>query len=265
MADCPVPLTRGVVPDGSVLILGGTAEGRALAAAAVGAGYPIVSSLAGRVARPALPVGPVRIGGFGGSAGLAAYLVDCRVRAVVDATHPFAATMSASAAQACRAVGVPLLRLARPGWSTRPDAGSWQWADSTVAAAGSAGRIGQRAFLTTGRQTLPDFAALADRPTLVRVVEPPEAPLPQRWHLVLDRGPYTLAGELELMTARQVDVLVTKDSGGAYTCAKLDAAAQLHIPVVVVRRPAPDAEVPAVTSVAGAVAWLGRAVGAPSA
>lgn len=242
--------------DRVALILGGTAEGRALAAAAVAVGRPVVSSLAGRVSRPALPVGPVRIGGFGGPAGLADYLTGARIGAVVDATHPFAATMSANAVLACTAVGIPLLRLARPGWAGRPDAGSWLWADSTTAAATVTRQTGRRPFLTTGRQTLQDFAALADRPTLVRVVEPPDLPLPGSWQVIQDRGPYAVAGELALMHAHGIDVVVTKDSGGAYTSAKLDAAGALDIPVVVVRRPAPDARVPAVDSVAAALDWL---------
>jgi precorrin-6A/cobalt-precorrin-6A reductase len=247
--------------DGSILILGGTAEGRALAVAATAARYPIVSSLAGRVSRPALPVGSVRIGGFGGPDGLAAYLTSARISAVVDATHPFAARMSANAVAACTAVGVPLLRLARPGWAGRADADWWRWVDSTAAAAVATRETGQRAFLTTGRQTLPEFAGLTDRSTLVRVVEPPDIPLPDRWQVMLDRGPYVLAGELTLMRAFEVDVLVTKDSGGSYTSAKLDAAAELHIPVVVVRRPSPPAGVATVDSVAGALEWL-HSVGA---
>lgn len=249
--------------EGCTLILGGTAEGRALAAAAVAAGHPVVSSLAGRVSRPALPVGAVRIGGFGGPDGLAEFLTGAGIGAVVDATHPFAAAMSANAAIACTAVGIPLLRLARPGWSGRPDAGSWLWVDSTVAAAATTRQTGQRPFLTTGRQTLPDFAALADRSTLVRVVEPPELALPERWRVILDRGPYAVAGERALMHADAIDVVVTKDSGGSYTSAKLDAAAELGIPVVVVRRPAPDARVPTVDTVAAALEWL-RSPGGPA-
>lgn len=253
--------TARLPTDRPTLILGGTAEGRALAAAATAAGYGVVSSLAGRVSRPALPVGPVRIGGFGGSDGLADYLTGAGVRAVIDATHPFAATMSDNAFSGCSAVGVPLLRLARPGWSGRADADSWVWVNSTAAAAEAARLAGQRAFLTTGRQTLADFAGLADRRTLVRVVEPPADALPDPWQVILDRGPYQLAGELALIRTHHVDVLVTKDSGGSYTSAKLDAAAQLQIPVVVVRRPPPAARVPAVESVAAALDWLASVVG----
>ena len=241
----------------STLILGGTAEARALAAAATVEQLPILSSLAGRVSRPALPEGPVRIGGFGGVAGLVEFLRAERIRAVVDATHPFAATMSASAVRAADVTGVPLLRLARPGWSERPDAPGWHWVDTTPLACVAAMDLGRRAFLTTGRQTLPDFEPMAERYALTRVVEPVTDGLPPAWELRIDRGPYAVDGELELMRDRRVDVLVTKDSGGSYTSAKLDAAARLEIPVVVVRRPvAPNSAGAAADTVAAALAWL---------
>ncbi len=242
----------------TALILGGTAEARALATAATSAGLSIVSSLAGRVRRPALPVGPVRIGGFGGPDGLFDYLVTERIEAVVDATHPFSATISASAATACADAGIPLLRLARPGWSDRPDAAGWTWVASTAAACAAVPDLGHRPFLTTGRQTLPWYEPLKDRFALVRVVEPLEAGVWPHWEVVLDRGPFQLAAEVELMTDRAVDVLVTKDSGGAYTAAKLDAAGRLGIAVVVIRRPEPPGGVPAVDSVDEAVSWLRR-------
>jgi precorrin-6A/cobalt-precorrin-6A reductase len=238
-----------------VLILGGTAEARDLAGSAVAAGLPVISSLAGRVSNPALPVGPVRIGGFGGPAGLAAFLAGHRIRAVVDATHPFAATISSSAVTACGSVGVPLLRLARSGWSGRPDALDWAWVDSVAAADRRAWTLGQRAFLTTGRQTVADYASIAERYALVRMVEAPAAALSPPWELILDRGPYTVQGELDLMRSRRIDVLVTKDSGGAYTSAKLDAAAALAVPVVVVRRPAVDG-VDSVRTATAALNWL---------
>ncbi|SDO24272.1 precorrin-6A/cobalt-precorrin-6A reductase [Nakamurella panacisegetis] len=247
----------GPADEPTVLVLGGTAEARALAAALQDNGVTVLSSLAGRVSDPALPVGAVRIGGFGGTAGLIEHLRTHRYAAVVDATHPFTATMSGHAAAAVQVTGTPLLRLARPGWGTRPDAGSWRWVDSTSEAAVAARQAGRRAFLTTGRQTLDDFRVLADRVTVVRVVEPPEGTLPQRWEIIRDRGPYRLAGEIELMTTRSLDVLVTKDSGGAYTSAKLDAAARLDIPVIVVRRPATRPGVNAVATVEDAVAWIG--------
>jgi precorrin-6A/cobalt-precorrin-6A reductase len=240
----------------TVLILGGTAEARALAAGLTAAGVTVTSSLAGRVADPALPAGDVRIGGFGGPGGLADYLAAQGISLVVDATHPFAAVMSASAETACTVTGTPLLRLARPGWSDHPDAGSWCWVDSYPEAADAALELGSRVFLTTGRTTLTHFTALAGRFVLVRLVEPADR-LPAGWQAVLSRGPYTVAEEMSLLKANGIDVLVTKDSGGAFTAAKLTAAAVAGVAVVVVRRPpAPAADVCAVSTVVQAHDWV---------
>ncbi|MCG8918865.1 cobalt-precorrin-6A reductase [Actinokineospora sp. PR83] len=238
----------------TVLILGGTAEARALAAVLhERPSTRVVSSLAGRVARPRLPVGEVRVGGFGGPDRLAEYLRAESVTAVVDATHPFAERISASAATAAGAAAVPLVLLRRPGWTPRPG-DAWHWVDDLTAAAALLPDLGDRVFLTTGRQGLPAFAA-APQWFLVRCVDPPDPPLPARCELLLDRGPYTLDGELALMRAHRVEVLVTKDSGGPLTVAKLDAARELGLPVVVVRRPGtPD--VPVLASVPGVVDWL---------
>ncbi|GLZ40217.1 cobalt-precorrin-6A reductase [Actinokineospora sp. NBRC 105648] len=235
-----------------VLVLGGTAEARALAAALHGrAGTTVVSSLAGRVRDPKLPVGEVRVGGFGGPVKLAEWLVAERVDAVVDATHPFAERISASAATASRERGVPLIMLRRPGWTPRP---GWHPVPDLAAANRAAADLGERIFLTTGRQGLAVFAD-TDRWFLVRCVDPPDPPLPKRMHLLLDRGPYTLEGELALLREHRVDVLVTKDSGGPLTVAKLDAAEALGVPVVVVARPAPP-DVPLVATVDEVLAWL---------
>ena len=236
-----------------ILILGGTAEARALAAALHADGLAITSSLAGRVANPRLPAGEVRVGGFGGPDGLARWLTEHEVAAIVDATHPFAERISESAAQSARTAAVPLLRLARPGWREGPG-DRWHWVADLPAAAAAVAGLGERVLLTTGRQGLAAFAAVESAWFLVRCVDAPKPPLPPRHELLLDRGPYTLEGELALIERHAIDLVVTKDSGGAHTRAKLDAARARGLPVIVVRRPARP-EVPFVETVAGAVRW----------
>lgn len=247
------------MPEPAVLILGGTGEARSLARGLAEVGVPAVSSLAGRVRDPALPVGAVRIGGFGGPAGLAEYLRAERIRAVVDATHPFATGISASAATACAATGTPLLRLARPGWADHPLAGSWQWVDGPAQAVRSA--AGRRVLLTTGRRTLSEFTALEAPFVLVRLVDPVTEPLPPHWRVLTSRGPYTVSGERALLHEHRIATLVTKDSGGAMTEPKLLAAAEAGVPVIVLRRPASTPGVPAVPAVAAAVTWVRETLG----
>ncbi|WP_369185898.1 cobalt-precorrin-6A reductase [Streptomyces sp. Y1] len=241
-----------------LLILGGTTEGRALAAALADRPGPrVTSSLAGRVAQPRLPAGQVRIGGFGGPDGLAAWLRAERVDAVVDATHPFAAGISRNAALAAAATGVPLLVLRRPGFTAAPG-DRWHPVPSLAAAAELLPTLGRRVFLTTGRQGIAAFAHLDGLQFLARSVDPPEPPMPAALEVLLDRGPFTLDGERALLREHRVDVLVTKDSGGAATAPKLTAARELALPVVVVERPPVPAGLPVAPDVPGALHWLER-------
>ncbi|MEV4151070.1 cobalt-precorrin-6A reductase [Amycolatopsis sp. NPDC049691] len=235
-----------------ILILGGTGEARNLAEELVKSDVRVVSSLAGRVARPRLPAGEVRVGGFGGPDGLAAWLRENDVTAVVDATHPFAERIGANAAKAAERTGIPLLRLARPGWEPGED-DVWHWADDLEDAAKKLPGLGERVFLTSGRQGLPAFAHLDDLWFLIRCVDPPQPPLPRHHELILARGPYEVAAERELL--ERVDVLVTKDSGGPQTEAKLTAARELGKPVLVVRRP-PRPRTETAETVAEAVEWV---------
>jgi len=238
----------------TVLLLGGTSEARTLAGElARNPELRVISSLAGRVSNPALPAGEVRVGGFGGADGLAAYAVAEGIGAVVDATHPFAQTISAHAVDACARAGLPLLRLARPCWSPR-DGDDWHGAGSLAEAATLLPKLGSRVFLTTGRQGLAAFATL-DLWFLIRCVDPPDGPLPARSEVLLARGPYERDAERALMRRHGIDVLVTKNSGGPLTEGKLDAARDLGIPVVMVARPA-AAAAESVTAVSEAVRWV---------
>ncbi|MFF3577019.1 cobalt-precorrin-6A reductase [Streptomyces mirabilis] len=239
-----------------VLVLGGTTEARRLAAElAARPGVRVTTSLAGRVSRPGALDGDVRVGGFGGADGLARWLREHRVDAVADATHPFAAAITANAARAAAATGIPAVVLRRPGWTPGPD-DRWHWVGSLPEAAALLPSLGRRVFLTTGRLGLAAFAHLSELHFLVRTVEPPEPPMPQDMEVLLTRGPFTPDDEQALLRAHRVDVLVTKNSGGEATAAKLTAARDLALPVVVVRRPPLPADVTTAPDVPSALALL---------
>lgn len=233
-----------------LLILGGTGEARALAALAAahfGSRLEIIVSLAGRTRSPDAGPATMRIGGFGGPDGLARYLNDTKIDLVVDATHPFATTISANARAAARRTGVRLLRLERPGW--RPQDGDrWIEVPDARSAAKAALELGRRVFLSFGGREVADFADLKNVWFLVRRIEAPVQPLPlAQYAVVLGRGPFSIAAETALLRGHRIDVVVTKASGGPLTRAKLDAARALGLPVVMITRPAAGAE-PAVAS-----------------
>ena len=239
-----------------VLILGGTTEARGLVERLVGrADCDVISSLAGRVANPRLPTGQVRIGGFGGATGLASWIDREGIRAVIDATHPFAATISWNAAAAAAASHVPLLALRRAAWVPGED-DQWHGVASLEDAARMLPDLGRRHFLTIGRQGVSCFADVRDAWFLVRSVDPPEEPTPPQMELLLDRGPYSMDAEIALMRARTVDTVITKNSGGEATAAKLAGARELGLPVVMLQRPATPVGVPEVSDVPGAVEWV---------
>lgn len=221
-------------------MLGGTREARTLASRLDSEpGVEVISSLAGRVREPVLPVGQVRVGGFGGVDGLVHWLRDNGIDAVVDATHPFAARITANAAAATARIGVPLLVLRRPEWVPGPG-DDWHVVPDLAVAAESVTELGERVFLTIGRQGVDAFAD-ASGWFLIRAIDPPEVRMPERSELLLARGPFTVDDEAALMRRHRIDVLVTKNSGGALTAAKLAAARRVGVPVVMVARtPIPD-------------------------
>ncbi len=239
-----------------ILILGGTAEAAGLARALAGvAGVATITSLAGRTRSPAAVPGEVRVGGFGGPVALVDYLARESIGLVVDATHPFAAQISRNAAQACHAAGLPRLLLARPPWT--PQAGdNWVPAADAGAAAAALPDLGQRVFLAIGRQELAAFAGLTELRFLVRLVEEPDEPPPlAAYHLVLGRGPFAVDREIELLRKYKIEVVVSKNSGGAGAGAKIAAARELGLPVVMIGRPpAPASET--AESVEAARAWI---------
>ncbi len=240
----------------SVLILGGTTEAYDLAAALVAhGGLRVVTSFAGRTKSPRLPAGEWRSGGFGGAEGLAEYLRAARFDAVIDATHPFAAAMAFNAAEACAQEGVKLLRLERAPW--RPGPGDrWKEVDTQEEAAAILRGNAKRVLMAVGRQELAPFVSLDEIWFLIRSVEAPE-PMPafEQYELLLSRGPFDVAGERALLRDKRIDAIVCKNSGGSATQAKLIAAREVGISVIMKRRP-PRPELPIAYTIDDALAWL---------
>ncbi len=240
-----------------VLVLGGTGEARALAALlADDPRFAATVSLAGRTQNPiALPL-PTRVGGFGGIAGLVDWLRANATGAVVDATHPYAARISANAVAAAAALDLPLASLVRPAWPPEPG-DRWIPAASFADAAQSIGAEPRRVFLTVGRLELSAFATAPQHTYVARTIEPAgDIALPPRLALVRDRGPFGQAAEAAFLARHAIEVVVSKNSGGGATYAKISAARALGLPVVMVDRPAKPAGVP-VASPAAAILWLG--------
>ncbi len=246
-----------------ILILGGTTEARRLAERLAGTpSLDATISLAGRTAEPrALPL-PTRIGGFGGAEGLAAYLKAEGIDLLIDATHPFAARMSVNAAEAAAKAATPLFALRRAPWQ-RQTGDRWMSVAEIDAAVAALGDTPRRVFLAIGRQEAHRFAAAPQHHYLIRSVDPVDPPLgvPQADY-ILSAGPFTRAGETALLRDHAIDVIVTKNSGGEATAAKLEAARALGLEVVMVERRLPP-EVPTVETVEAALAEITHRLGVP--
>lgn len=250
-----MPIAPDKVGVSPILILGGTAEASVLARALHGTGIDAVLSLAGRTALPKREPVRTRIGGFGGAEGLAAWIAGNGIARVVDATHPFAARISHNAALACERAGVPLLAVRRPAWERRPG-DDWIEVDDMAAAAAAIGGAPRRVFLTIGRQELAAFAAAPQHAYHVRTIEPIAGVLAVP-HLteIAGRGPFAVDVETAFLREAGIEILVTKNAGGAATYAKIAAARSLGLPVVMVRRPALP-EVQSVADPEDALSWL---------
>lgn len=240
-----------------VLILGGTSEASEIARRLADQGdLSVISSLAGRVNQPKIPDGPVRIGGFGGVDGLLSFLQNESIGAVIDATHPFAARISASAESACSQLGLPLIAFSRAPWA-KQDADRWHVIPDTRSAAAYVAKTPGRVFLAIGRQQLDAFTACSNAWFLIRAIDPPDVSLPANTTLILERGPFHLEDELHLLRDHAIDYIVSKNSGGHATYAKIEAARRLGIPVVMVDRPQKHT-VPTVDTINGVLANLSR-------
>ncbi len=221
----------------NLLILGGTTEATALCNLLAEQGFHGTVSFAGRVERPKRQPLPQRIGGFGGSTGLADYLRAQKITHLIDATHPFAAQMSRNAVDAAALVDVPLVALTRPGWTRRAD-DKWIEVPDIPAAVAALDQPARRVMLAVGRMHLNDFAPNPQHHYLLRLVDPPqfEVPFPDH-HVLVSRGPFTEASDRTLMEAHRIDIVVSKNSGGVGAKAKIDAARALGLPVIMIARP----------------------------
>ena len=239
-----------------LLILGGTTEASALARAlADRTDISPILSLAGRVANPKPAPIPTRVGGFGGVEGLSAYIRDNEIAAVLDATHPFAEQISTNAAAACTATHTPLVVFTRPPW-TRGPGDRWIEIDDLADAPDALGEPPRRVFLTMGRLQLRHFTRAPQHDYLVRAIDrPDEIDALPRARLILARGPFGLADEESLLRQERIEFLVTKNSGGESTYAKIEAARNLGITVVIARRPA-SGGIETLTSLAAAIGWI---------
>jgi len=240
--------------EGVVLILGGTGEAFELAAMIdVSPGWRGVTSMAGRTRRPRLPEGEVISGGFGGPEGLERCLAERGARAMIDATHPFAAQISRNAVWACTKTGVPLLRLDRPPWPVRP---GWRLVSDVGEAARFFRRREERVFLTIGKKDLVEFEIAGDSFFLIRTVDPVENFPPIKNHdFITGRGPFSVEGELQIIREYGITWLVTKNSGGEAGLGKLTAAEQAGVGVCVIERPKlPECE--SVETPEEALRWL---------
>jgi precorrin-6A/cobalt-precorrin-6A reductase len=229
-----------------ILILGGTAEARQLADQLVAMGHEVIVSYAGKTSEPQLPQGQIITGGFGGARGLANFLTGNGIQRLVDATHPYSVQMASNAVEAAKATDVPLVRVTRPPWR-EPQYAFWHHVPSAEDAAAGL-PAGARVLLTVGHRKLEIFLARSDCSFVVRSIEPPDRALPVNAQSLLARPPFFVGGETELMKHEGITHLITKNSGGVQTEAKLKAAEQLRLAVVMIARPElpPAHEVPTV-------------------
>jgi len=227
--------TRSQAP--RVLILGGTTEASEIAKRlAARSDVTVISSLAGRVSQPRLPAGMVRVGGFGGVAGLISYLLNEKIEVVIDATHPFASKISGNAELACNTLNIPLIAFERPPWKPQ-EQDLWRAVPDVQTAASMSNHEGSRVLLSIGRQELGAFSDCIDAWFLVRAIDEPNEKLPANSKLILKRGPFHLNNELQMLRSECISLIVSKNSGGTATYPKIEAARALRIPVVMIDRP----------------------------